>query len=118
MSPTPMMWYRACLEMLHGVQLLISRVDRRGVVVGRLVGYSSRSLSSSTMGSWWRTGWGLGPALKDGVGHMSWMKFGGPVGAGVGILFGSVNGIAGWIASLRFCWLVSWRFGGLAGRSI
>ncbi len=30
------------------------------------------------------------------------MKFGGPVGAGVGILFGSVNGIAGWIASLRF----------------
>jgi hypothetical protein len=38
-NPTPMMWYRACLEMLHGVRLLISRVDCRGVVVGRLVGY-------------------------------------------------------------------------------
>ncbi len=65
------------------------------------------------MGSWWRIRWGLGPVLKDGVGRMSWMKFGGPVGAGVGILFGSVNGIAGWIASLRFFWLVSWRLVGL-----
>ena len=37
-NPTPMMWYRACLEMLHGVRLLISRADRHGVVVGPLVG--------------------------------------------------------------------------------
>ncbi len=33
-NTTPMMWYRACLEMLHGVQLLISWVDHHGAVVG------------------------------------------------------------------------------------
>jgi hypothetical protein len=36
-NPTPMMCYRACLEMLHGVRLLISWVDCHGVVVGQLV---------------------------------------------------------------------------------
>ncbi len=29
-----MMWYRACLEMLHGVQLLISWANHRGAVAG------------------------------------------------------------------------------------
>jgi hypothetical protein len=33
-NPAPMMWYRACLEMLHGVRLLISWVDCRGAMVG------------------------------------------------------------------------------------
>jgi hypothetical protein len=33
-NPAPMMWYRACLEMLHGVGLLISQVDHHGAVVG------------------------------------------------------------------------------------
>ena len=54
----------------------------------------------------------------DGVGHRSWMKVGGPVGAGVGILVVMVNGIAGWIVSWRFGWLASWRFGGVTGRLI
>ncbi len=118
MSPTPMMWYRACFEMLHGVQLLISWVDCRGVVVGQLVEYSLHSLSSLTIGSWWRTaGWVLWPALLDGVGPRSWMKVGCPVGAGLGILVGIVNGIAGWIVSWRFGWLAIWCFGGATGRS-
>ncbi len=92
MSPMPMMWYRACFEMLHGVRLLISQVDCHGVVVGQLVGYSLRSLSSLTIGSWWCTaGWVLWPALLDGVGRRSWMKVGCPVGAGLGILVGIVN---------------------------
>ncbi len=42
------------------------------------------------------------------------MKVGGPVGAGVGVLVGMVNGIAGW----RFGWIASWRFGGVTGKSI
>jgi hypothetical protein len=67
-----MMWYRARLEMLHGVRLLISWVDHRGVVVGQLVGYSSCSSLSLTTGSWWRTaGCILWPALLDGVGCRS-----------------------------------------------
>ncbi len=33
-NPTPMMWHRACIVMLHGVQLLTSQVDCRGAVVG------------------------------------------------------------------------------------
>jgi hypothetical protein len=103
--------------MLHGVRLLISWVDCRGVVIGQLVGYSLRSLSSLTIRSWWRTaGWVLWPALLDGVGHRSWMKVGCPVGAGVGILVGMVNGIAGWIVSWRFGWIASWFFGGATGR--
>ncbi len=81
------------------------------------MGYSLHSLSSSTIGSWWRTaGWVLLPALLDGVGHRSWMKVGCPVGAGVGILVGIVNGISGWIVSWRFGWLASWCFGGATGR--
>ncbi len=118
-NPTLMMWYRACLEMLHGVRLLISWVDCRGVVVGRFVGYSSRASSSLTIGSWWCTaGWVLWLALLDGVGRRSWMKVGGPVGAAVGILVGMVNGISGWIVSWRFVWLASWSFGGVTGRLI
>ncbi len=42
------------------------------------------------------------------------MKVGGPVGAGVGVLVGMVNGIAGW----RFGWISSRRFGGVTGRLI
>jgi hypothetical protein len=82
--------------------------------VGRLVGYSSCSSSSSTMGSWWCTGWVLWPALLDGVGHRSWMKVGGPVGAGVSVLVGMDNGIAGW----HFGWIASRRVGGVTVRLI
>jgi hypothetical protein len=60
------------------------------------VGYSLRSSLSFTIRSWWRTaGWVLWPALLNGMGRSSWMKVGGPVGSGVGILVGMVNGIAG-----------------------
>jgi hypothetical protein len=42
------------------------------------------------------------------------MKVGGPVGAGVGVLVGMVNGIAG----RRFGWIACRRFGGATGRLI
>jgi hypothetical protein len=45
-------------------------------------------------------------------------ELGGPVVAGVGILVGMVNGIAGWIVSWHFGWLAIWRFGGVTGRLI
>ncbi len=66
------------------------------------------------MGSWWCTGWVLWPVLLDGVGRRSWIKVGGPVGAGVGVLVGMVNGSAG----QRFGWIESWNFGGVTGRLI
>jgi hypothetical protein len=66
------------------------------------------------MGSWWCTVWVLWPALLDGVGRRSWMKIGGPVGAGVGVLVGMDNGIAG----RRFGWIASQHFGGVTGRLI
>jgi hypothetical protein len=42
------------------------------------------------------------------------MKVGGPVGAGVGVLVGMVNGIAG----RRFGWIAIGIFGGVTGRLI
>ncbi len=42
------------------------------------------------------------------------MKVGGSVEAGVGVLVGMVNRIAG----RRFCWVASWHFGGVTGRLI
>ncbi len=42
------------------------------------------------------------------------MKVGGPVGAGVGVLVGMVNGFA----DRRFGWIASWRFVGVTGRLI
>jgi hypothetical protein len=53
--------------------------------------FFSCSLSSSTMGSWWLSGWVLWPAFLDGVGRRSWMKVGGLVGAGIGILVRMVS---------------------------
>ncbi len=66
------------------------------------------------MGSWWCTVCVLWLVLLDGVGRRLWMKVGCPVGAGVGVLVGMVNEIAGW----RFGWIASRRFGGVTGRLI
>ncbi len=66
------------------------------------------------MGSWWRTIWVLWLVLLDRVGLRSLMKVGGPVGAGVGVLVGMVNEIAG----RRFGWIASQSFGGVTGRLI
>jgi hypothetical protein len=45
------MWYKTWCEMLNGVQLMMSHVERRGNEVGLVVGFSFRLSSSSTMGS-------------------------------------------------------------------
>jgi len=45
-----MMWYKAWREMLPGVRLVMSLVERRGIEDGLVVGISYRSSSSSTMG--------------------------------------------------------------------
>jgi len=44
------MWYKAWREMLQGVLLEMSLVERSGVKAGLVVGISSRSSSGSTMG--------------------------------------------------------------------
>ena len=44
------MWYKAWREMLQGVLLEMSLVERRGSEAGLVVGISSRSSSGSTMG--------------------------------------------------------------------
>ncbi len=49
-KPRPMTWYKAWREMLPGVLLEMSLVERRGGEAGLLVGISSRSSSGSTMG--------------------------------------------------------------------
>ncbi len=49
-KPRPMMWYKTWREMLHGVLLEMSLVERRGGKDGLVVGISSCSSSGSKMG--------------------------------------------------------------------
>ncbi len=49
-KPRSMTWYKAWREMLHGVLLEMSLVERRGGESGLVVGVSSRSSPGSTMG--------------------------------------------------------------------
>ncbi len=76
-NPRPMMWYKAWREMLQGVQLVMSRVERRGGADGLMVGISSCSSSGSTMGSEW-VGYlvpaGILLGFLVGLGHRSWMQ--------------------------------------------
>ena len=46
-----MTWYKAWRVMLLGVRVVMSLVERRGVVDGLVVGILSWSSSGSTMGS-------------------------------------------------------------------
>ena len=74
-NPRPKMWYKAWQDMLQGVRLVMSWVERRGGADGLMVGISSRSSSGSTMGSEW-VGC-LVPAdvllgFIVGLGHRSW----------------------------------------------
>ncbi len=71
-----MTWYKAWREMLQGVRLVMSLVERRGLVDVLVVGISSRSSSGSTMGSEldccvMRSGILVG--FLVGVGRMSWI---------------------------------------------
>jgi hypothetical protein len=49
-NPRPLMWYKAWREMLQGVWMEMSLVERCGSEDGLLVGISSRLSSGSTTG--------------------------------------------------------------------
>ncbi len=75
-NPRPMTWYRAWREMLQGVLLEMSLVERCGGEAGLVVGISSRLSSGSTMGIAYVVGLVCAVGLLGfsvGLGHRSWM---------------------------------------------
>jgi hypothetical protein len=87
-NPRPTMWYKAWREMLQGVRLEMSLVERRGGEDGLLVGISSRSSSGSTTGIEYVGGFVQAVVLLGflvSLGRRSWMGTCGAVGA-VGVL--------------------------------
>ncbi len=101
-KPRQMTWYKAWREMLQGVLLEMSLVERRGGEAGLVVGISSRSSSGSTMGIEYVVGLVHAVGLLGfsvGVGRRSWMVTGWRVG----------GGFLGWLAS----WRVGRFIGGL-----
>ena len=102
-KPRPMTWYKAWREMLQGVLLEMSLVERRGgEAAGLVVGISSRSSSGSTMGIEYVVGLVRAVGLLGfsvGLGRRSWMGTGWQVG----------GGLLGWLAS----WCVGRFIGGL-----
>jgi hypothetical protein len=139
-KPRPMTWYKAWREMLQGVLLEMSLVERRGGKAGLVVGISSRSSSGSTMGIEYVVGLvcavGLLGFFSLGLGCRSWMGTCGAVcavactvdglastlggGEAGGLLGWRVGGgLLGWFTSWRVGrfvgWLTSWRFGRFLG---
>ena len=140
------MWYKAWREMLQGVLLDMSLLERRGGEACLVVGISSRSSSGSTMGIAYVVGLVRAVGLLGvsvGLGRRSWMVTCGVVcavtcpagwltstlgGGNVGGLYGwrVDGGLPGWLTSWcvgRFVgWLTSWsgaRFlGWLTSRSL
>ncbi len=131
-----MTWYKAWREMLHGVLLEMSLVERRGGESGLVVGISSRSSPGSTMGIVYVVGMVHAVGLlvfSVGLGCRSWMGTCGVVcamtcpvdglastlggGEAGGLLLGwRVDGeLLGWLTSWRVGrvvgWLTSWRVG-------
>lgn len=76
-KPRQMTWYKAWREMLQGVLLEMSLVERRGgEAAGLVVGISSRSSSGSTMGIEYVVGLVRAVGLLGfsvGLGRRSWM---------------------------------------------
>ena len=107
-KPRPMTWYKAWREMLQGVLLEMSLVERRGgEAAGLVVGISSRSSSGSTMGIEYVVGLVRAVGLLGfsvGLGRRSWMGTGWQVG----------GGLLGWLAS----WCVGRFIGWLVRRSL
>ena len=138
-KPRPMTWYKAWREMLQGVLLEMSLVERRGGEAGLAVGISSRSSSGSTMGIEYVVGLVRAVGLLGfsvGLGCRSWMGTYGVVcaetcpvdgltstlggGEAGGLLGWRVDGgLLGWLTSWRVGrvvgWLTSWRVGRFLG---
>jgi len=115
------MWYKAWREMLQGVLLEMSLVERHGGEAGLAVGISSRSSSGSTMGIVYVVGL-LG--FFVGLGRRSWMGTRGvvcavtcPVGGLTSTLgCGDAGGLLGWrVDGGLLGWLTSWRVGRFVG---
>ncbi len=72
-----MTWYKAWREILQGVRLVMSLVERRVLVDVLVVGISSRLSSGSTMGSeldCCLVHAGILVGFLVGMGRMSWMR--------------------------------------------
>jgi len=127
------MWYKAWREMLQGILLEMSLVERRGGEASLVVGISSRSSSGSTMGIVYVVGL-LG--FFVGLGCRSWMGTCGvvcavtcPVGGLISTLgCGDTGELLGWrvdggLLGWLTCWcvgqfvgwLTSWRIGRFTG---
>ncbi len=97
-NPRPMMWYKAWWEMLQGMRLVMSQVERRGVADGLMVGISSCSSSGSTMGSEWvgcLVPAGVLLGFLVGLGHRSWMRVWGTAGVMAWMLVGMASTLGG-----------------------
>ncbi len=138
-KPRSMTWYKAWREMLRGVLLEMSLVERRGGKAGLVVGTSSRSSSGSTMGIAYVVGMVRAVGVLGfsvGLGRRSWMGTCGvdcavtcPVDGLVSTLGGGEaggllgwrvdGGLLGWLMSWRIRrvigWLTSWRVGRFLG---
>ena len=121
-KPRQMTWYKAWREMLQGVLLEMSLVERRGGEAGLVVGISSRSSSGSTIGIAYVVGL-LG--FFVGLGRRSWMGTCGvvcavtcPVGGLTSTLGGGdAGGLLGWRVDggPLLGWVISWRVGRFVG---
>jgi len=126
-KPRPMMWYKAWREMLQGVLLEMSLVERRGSEAGLVVGISSHSSSGSTMGIAYVVGLVHAAGLLGfsvGLGCRSWMGTRGavcamtcPVGGLTSTLGGGdAGGLLGWrVDGGLLGWLTSWHVGRYVG---
>ena len=107
------MWYKTWCEMLQGVQLVMSHVERHGDEVDLVVGVSFQLSSGSTMGSELlgcvvQAGGLLG--FHIGLGRMSWMQTWGAV---VGIMAWMRDGLASTLSGAVVGGLIGWQVDGL-----
>jgi hypothetical protein len=127
-KPRQMTWYKAWREMLQGVLLEMSLVERRGgEAAGLVVGISSRSSSGSTMGIEYVVGLLRAVGLLGfsvGLGRRSWMGTCGAVcavsctvdGLASTLGGGEAGGLLGWrVGGGLLGWLASWRVGQFIG---
>jgi hypothetical protein len=133
-NPSPITCYNSWREMLHGVWLVMIRVERCGGVDVLTVGILSRSSSGSTIGREWAvrlvpTGGLFG--VLGGLGCRSWMWAWGVVdvmarmidGLASALGGGMVSGLLDWRVGGGFVgWFAIWRVrrraGGFPGRSL
>ncbi len=126
-KPRPMTWYKACREMLQGILLEMSLVERRGGEAGLVVGISSCSSSGSTMGIAYVVGMVRAVGLLGfsvGLGRRSWMGTCGVVcavtclvdGLASTLGGGEAGGLLGWrVDGGLLGWLTRWRVGRVVG---